>query len=75
MSEQVSKAELEKQVAQESAKRTAKKAAARPPRKSKAGGVKVIVTTPSRGVKVGATRTLDKATADRLIRQGHVREA
>lgn len=74
MSDQT-KAELEKQVAQESAKRTAKKAASRAPRKPKAGSVKVVVTTPSRGVKVGATRTLDKDTADRLIRQGHARKA
>lgn len=68
-----SKAELTEQVAAEAAKRTAKKTAARKPRTPKAETVKVIVTTSSRGVKAGATRTLDKVTAARLIRQGHAK--
>lgn len=72
------KAPVAEQVAAESAKRAAKKTAqARAPRKAAASGdrVKVIVTTSSRGVKAGARRTLAKADADRLIRQGHARKA
>lgn len=67
------------QVATESAKRAAKKAAQkRTASKStapSAAKVKVKITTSSRGVKAGATRTLPKADAERLIRQGHAVKA
>jgi hypothetical protein len=67
------------QVATESAKRAEKKAAQkRTAKKAAAHGVakvRVKMTTSSRGVKAGATRTLPKADADRLIRQGHAVKA
>lgn len=70
------------QVAAESAKRAAKKTAqkraakkAAAPRGSTAGKTKVRMTTSSRGVKVGAQRTLPTADAERLIRQGHAVKA
>lgn len=66
-------------VAAESAKRADKKAAQkRTTRKGTAAGVakvRVKMTTASRGVKVGATRTLLAADAERLIRQGHAKKA
>jgi hypothetical protein len=68
------------QVATESAKRAAKKAAQKRTTKKAAATpgaakVRVKMTTSSRGVKAGATRTLPKVDADRLIRQGHAVKA
>lgn len=66
-----SKADLEEQVAVESAKRVAKKAAQSRPSEDAAGQVSVVMRAAARGSKAGAKRMVSQETADRLVRQGH----
>lgn len=71
-----SKAELEAQVAAEAKKRTAKKAAAkkaaaRRPRAKASDLVEVTMRVSTKGTRVGESRRVPKATADRLVRQRH----
>ena len=56
-------------------KAPAAKAAAKKAPAAAGAKVKVVMLTGSRDVKAGATRTLPKESAERLIRQGHARKA